>query len=151
MATAARKTNTERIVHAYRRIPHLVGEPPVEKAVEVIACGEKILFKSNDEGHVVATVKSSEAYDRLVKEIPEAYIEYQGGTNIPERKSDIPQRPVGAYVLTNDEETVVLDDMTDEELRQFAAKVGIEAEALPDVLKGDTLKLAIFNTLNTGV
>jgi hypothetical protein len=59
-------------------------------------------------------------------------------------------KPVGEFVLTNGKDSVVLDGMNDADLREFAATAGIDAENLPDVLTGDTLKRAIFNTLKTG-
>lgn len=143
------KTFKPRTVHAYRRLPHMAGEPPKEKDVEVVACGEKIMFHSNDKGHVVAEVKTAEAFDRLVKGIPEAYMEYTGET--PERKAPAePQKPVGQFVLTNGKDTMVLDPLTDEEVRGFAKEAGLEDEQLPEILTGDTLKQAVFNLLSTG-
>lgn len=145
-ASRAAKAFEAKIVHAYRRLPHLVGEPGKEVPVEVVAAGERIKFHSNDKGHIVATVTTPEAFARLVKEIPEAYIEYTGET--PEKYiPPAPDRPVGNFVLTNGKESKVLDTMTDEELRAFALSAGVEAEALPEVLEGETLQRAIYNLL----
>jgi hypothetical protein len=137
------------VVHAYRRAPNLDAEGK-EKDVEVQCYGEKIKFRSNAKGHIVGTVTTRSALDRLVKEIPEAYIVYADGDNVPERTVEQFHKPVGEFVLTNGKDSVVLDGMNDADLREFAATAGIDAENLPDVLTGDTLKRAIFNTLKTG-
>jgi hypothetical protein len=150
MATTKKTGFQPTLVHAYRRQPHLNADGK-EIDVPVVFDGEKVLFKSNAAGHIVGLVQNEATFKRLVKEIPEAYIEYAGGENIPEKKPETgPAAPLGEYVLTNGTESKVLDDMTDVQLRDFAAQVGIEQEALPAVLTGDTLKKAIFNTLNTG-
>jgi hypothetical protein len=128
MATTKKTGFQPTLVHAYRRQPHLNADGK-EIDVPVVFDGEKVLFKSNAAGHIVDA----------------------GGENIPEKKPETgPAAPLGEYVLTNGTESKVLDDMTDVQLRDFAAQVGIEQEALPAVLTGDTLKKAIFNTLNTG-
>lgn len=143
-----------RMVHAYRRQAHMVIKDgkEVEAGVEVICAGERITFHSNEAGHVVAEVRTPEAYDRLTKEIPEAYIPYAGGDNVPDRmtaseEDEANRKIVGKWVLVNGDRSVTLDDMTDAEVREFAAEVGLEDEQLPDVLSGDTLKLAVFNLL----
>jgi hypothetical protein len=148
--TAPAPAGYSKIVHAYRRLPYMVGEPAKEQPVEVQCASEKILFKSNEAGHIVGTVTTPAAFQRLTEEIPEAYIEYAGGENIPARKTDEPVAPVGEFILTNGTEVKVLDDLTDDELRAFAATAGLGNEQLPDVLTGDTLKKAIFNLLKTG-
>jgi hypothetical protein len=147
------------VVHAYRRQPHLEFNPRTnlheEKGVEVEFKGEKALFKSNDAGHVVAEIKTEALFKRLVDDIPEAYIAYQGGENLPtervlasEHKQEV--KPKGAYVLQNGDEYVVLDTMDDEAVRDFATDTaGIEPEALPAVLTGEALKKAVFNQLKT--
>jgi hypothetical protein len=144
-------------VHAYRRLPHMVigpgGVGEVEKAVEVVACGEKIKFKSNEEGHIVGLVMTKEALHRLVVEIPEAYIVYKNGDNVPEKPApgseDIPKRPAGTFVLESgegqDKEYLVLDTLDDTELRAFAKDTGLEP--FPDSVTGDNLRRAIFNML----
>lgn len=143
-----------RIVHAYRREPHMVlnlatGQS-VERDVEVVCCGERVKFRANDMGHVVATVTTQEAYKRLVEEIPEAYIEYQGGENIPEKRVEpAPEVPLGDFVLTNGKQSVVLDHLEDEQLRDFARVNGF-ADQLHDSLTGDTLRRAIYNIATTG-
>jgi hypothetical protein len=98
----------------------------VEKDVEVVFDGEKVKFKSNDQGHIVGLVSNAATYNRLVNEIPEAYIPYAGGDNVPEKKVDTgPVKPDGAFVLeSGDGEYFVLDDKTDDELRAFAADAG---------------------------
>jgi hypothetical protein len=143
-----------RLVHAYRRLPHMVmkNDKEVEVPVEVVCCGERIHFKSNDAGHIVAEVRTPEAYDRLTKEIPEAYIPYAGGENIPERKSADDQDRnaqvvTGKFVLVAGNESMVLDTLNDKQVREFAAENGLEEEQLPDVLTGDTLKQAVYNLL----
>lgn len=148
---------TPRLVHAYRRVPHMVPAPgglgEVEKAVEVVFDGEKVVFKSNEAGHVVGLVNRASTFKRLTREIPEAYIEYAGGENVPAQikpiESDAPIKPDGEFVLFNGTEYVVLDDQSDEEVREFAAAAGIEDEALPEVLVGEALKQAVVNLLQT--
>lgn len=140
------------IVHAYRRAPYMVSDNKgglVEKDVEVVCHGEKIKFRSNEAGHIVGTVTSEPAYKRLVGEIPEAYIEYQGGENIPEaRVEPAPEVPAGDFVLTNGKDSVVLDGMDDNELRAFALANGVDE--IHDSLSGDVLRRAIYNRLTTG-
>lgn len=154
--TAVAKAVAATIVHAYRRVPHMVPGPngvDVEKAVEVVACGEKIAFKSNEQGHIVGEVKTGEALHRLVKEIPEAYIVYAGGDNVPEKPApgagDIVTKPEGAFVLESgdgaDKQYKVLDDLSDEALRAFAGEAGLED--FPEAVKGEDLRRAIFNQL----
>jgi hypothetical protein len=121
-----------------------------ELDVEVVFQGEKVKFRSNEAGHIVGTVTNEATFNRLVKEIPEAYIEYAGGDNVPEKRPEAAPEPKGKWVLTNGDTTVILDDMDDDARRAFALQAGIDAEALPAVLEGDTLATAIFNTLNTG-
>jgi hypothetical protein len=148
-ASTAPAKGFSKIVHAYRRLPHMVGDPPKEKAVEVVCCGHKAQFHSNDKGHVVAEVTSREAFDHLTRNIPEAYMEYTGET--PEIKApEQPAGPVGTFVLTNGSESYVLDDKADDELRAFAKQAGLEDEQLPAVLTGDTLRMAIYNLLGAG-
>lgn len=150
---ATRKKAFEpRIVHAYRREPHMVrgaDDKTAEKDVEVVCQGERVKFRSNEAGHIVGTVTTEAAFKRLVGEIPEAYIEYQGGENIPERRIEAkPEVPDGDFVLTNGKESVVLDGMDDEQLRAFAQANAINE--LHESLTGDTLRRAIYNTLTTG-
>ena len=162
MATANSKSKTATataaegvLVHAYRRVPHMVSDGAgrkVERDVEVVCCGEKIKFRSNEEGHVVGLVRTPEALHRLVKEIPEAYIVYKGGANVPEKTVEAgPVRPVGAFVLESAGQDgpiyVVLDTMEDAALREFAIDAGIEAEELPEALTGEDLRRAIYNLL----
>jgi hypothetical protein len=141
-----------RIVHAYRREPYLVrgaDDKHTEKDVEVVCCGERVKFRSNEAGHIVATVTTEAAFKRLVNEIPEAYIEYDGGENIPEKKIEAkPEEPKGAFVLSNGEKFIVLDGMDDEALRAFAKTNALDD--FPEILTGDTLRRAIYNTLTTG-
>lgn len=144
-----------KIVHAYRRTPEQLVHPgpnntEVKKHVEVHIFGQKVKFLDNEAGHVVATVTDPEVFDHLTKTIPEAYVEYRDGDNVPERTSEVSakaNKPAGKFVLTNGSETKVLDAMSDAELREFAKAAGIEDEALPNILSGDTLRGAIFNTL----
>lgn len=144
-------------VHAYRREADMVLGPngqTTERHVEVVACGEKIKFKSNEEGHVIGLVRTAEALHRLVKEIPEAYIVYQNGDNVPEKTGTViapgPQRPEGDFILESgegdDKQYMVLDDLDDAALRTFAADAGLEA--FPEALVGDDLRRAIFNQLS---
>lgn len=165
MATAKTTTTTKnkaadapafspKFVHAYRRVPHLVpgpGDTMIEKAVEVVFDGEKVSFKSNEAGHVVGLVSKESVFRRLTREIPEAYIEYRGGDNVPEpvKAAPVPQAPPGEFVLSNGSEFVVLDEMDDAEVRDFAAEAGIDGEQLPEVLEGDALKQAVVNLLKT--
>lgn len=151
MATAPRAARTDKAfesktVHAYRRLPHTNVEGK-ELDVEVVAAGEKIKFRSNENGHIVGLVTTPAAFERLVKEIPEAYIEYTG--EMPERRAPLePQRPQGQFVLVNGEQSLVLDEMSDEEVREFATgTAGLDAEQLPEVLTGETLKRAVHNLL----
>lgn len=143
------------LVHAYRRSPWMTDDGTgklTEKDVEVVCHGEKVRFRSNEAGHIVGLVRTPAALNRLVKEIPEAYIVYQGGENVPEAKKDTgPVRPEGAFILeSNTTEGVkyaVLDEMDDDALRAFAKEAGIEDEQVPEVLKGDNLRRAIYNLL----
>lgn len=158
-AAAAATAGT--LVHAYRRVPHMVASPTgigeIERHVEVkTRCGEKIKFLSNDEGHVVGLVKTESALRQLLDEIPEAYILYEGGENVPELPAPgsldkVSKRPEGDFVLEQGEgdevQYTVLDPMSDEELRAFGASADIEAEAMPEALKGPTLRRAIYNLL----
>lgn len=146
------------VVHAYRRQPHIApnakGEM-VEHAVVVEFGGEKVKFLANEDGHVVGTVASKAMFDRLVKGIPEAYIVYAGGNNLPTgpvpgtlAAKEAVRKPEGQFVLSNGDEFVVLDDMDDEDVRDFALDVaGLEPEQVPDVLQGESLKQAVFNLL----
>lgn len=152
-----------KMVHAYRRQPHLVHNPRTgleeEKPVEVVFMGEKVLFRSNEAGHVVAEVKNPATYDRLTKEIPEAYIPYAGGENLPtapivnaEHRHEKKEKPEGVFVLESANAAgepiyKVLDGMSDDELRAFGKTVGLGEEDLPDVLSGETLMRAIYNRL----
>jgi hypothetical protein len=147
------------LVHAYRRQPHMKDDGTgklTEQDVEVVCYGEKIKFRSNAEGHIVGLVRSEDALHRLVKEIPEAYIVYAGGDNVPEAPvTDVgTARPDGDFVLekntTTGKEFVKLDDMSDEELRDLADEAGLEDEQLPDALTGEALKRTIYNLLSTG-
>lgn len=148
------------VVHAFRRLPHMQDDGRgnmVEQAVLVEIPHEgktlRAKFKSNEEGHVVATIDHEVLFKRLVEGIPEAYIPYQGGDNVPAIPAagdgDKPaKRPDGAFVLQSSDGTfMVLDDMADADLRTFAKDADIEAEALPEALTGDTLRRAIFNLL----
>lgn len=145
------------LVHAYRRKPHLELNTRTgldeEKPVVVEFKGEKAVFQTNEQDHIVALVSSQALFDRLTKEIPEAYIPYDGGDNVPtERVLGAEHQgesvPDGKYVLRNGDEFVVLDDMSDDDVRVFAIDTaGIESDALPAALAGDTLKLAVFNQL----
>ncbi len=167
-AAATTEAVTERpewpkLVHAYRRQPHLVHNPRTgleeEKAVEVVFMGEKVLFRSNEAGHVVAEVKNEATYKRLTQEIPEAYIPYAGGENLPaapivnaEHRHEQKARPEGVFVLESADakgEPIykVLDGMSDDELRAFGKTVALTDEDLPDVLAGETLMRAIYNRL----
>jgi hypothetical protein len=146
-----------KFVHAYRRERNMVmrNEKLVEEPVEVILFGERIRFQANEHGHIVAEVRTPDAYDRLVKEIPEAYIPYEGGQNVPDKltadeldaKNQVPQ---GKYVLTNGAKSVVLDKMPDAKVREFAKAAGLTDDQLPDVLTGETLQLAVYNLITGG-
>lgn len=156
MGKASKASEFPKTVHAYRRLAHFEMDGTgkmVEKDVEVVCCGEKIKFRANDKGHIVGVVQGPDAFNRLVKEIPEAYIEYRDGDNIPEKAdpNKAPEEPEGKYVLKNGGtgETKILDDDSDEEVREFATSVGIEAEALPAALVGDDLKQAVVNLLKS--
>jgi hypothetical protein len=143
------------LVHAYRRKPHMVPGPngvEVEQEVEVVFDGERVKFKSNAEGHVVGLVSKEPTFLRLTKEIPEAYIAYQGGENVPAAPPPAaPSKPAGVFVLqSGDGEFKVLDDLSDEELRAFATEAGVEDDALPKVLVADDLRRAIYNLLTAG-
>lgn len=163
-AAAAGSSFEPRLVHAYRRKPNLLPDPKtgqmMEVPVEVVFMGEKVKFASNEAGHIVGMVASKATYDRLVNEIPEAYIPYAGGDNLPaapvlaaEHKVE-QGKPAGQFVLESTgangkPEFKVLDDLSDEEVRAFATEIGIEDEQLPSVLEGETLKRALFNLLQT--
>lgn len=150
-----------KLVHAYRRQPHMRHNDRTglseEIPVEVVFSGEKVKFRSNDAGHIVGEVHSKETYDRLVKEIPEAYIPYTGGENIPaqrvladEHKNE--EKPEGQFVLTSKDAAgkpvyKVLDDLSDDQVRAFGKECGLEADALPEVLTGETLQRALYNLL----
>lgn len=162
-AAAAKTAFEPKLVHAYRRQPHLMPDPRtglmVEVPVEVVFMGEKVQFASNEAGHIVALVANEATYKRLVNEIPEAYIPYAAGDNVPvvrilpaEHQNE--QKPQGEFVLTatgvdGKPEYKVLDAMSDDEVRSFAKELHFEDEALPPVLVGDTLKRALFNLLQT--
>ena len=143
--TSARPEPFSRVVHAYRREPMMVGDKEVPVPVEVD--GEKALFRSNEEGHVVATVTSEAMYNRLVKGIPEAYVVYQDGKNIPERvKPGAAEPEVGKFVLLNGDNKMVLDDLNDEQLREFAKANDVQVH---ESIEGDDLRQAIFNRFQT--
>lgn len=147
---ATKKGFAPTIVHAYRRLPHFDANGK-ELPVVVNFGAEKVLFASNDAGHIVATVQNEDTFNRLTKEIPEAYIVYAGGENVPEKRLEpAPTKPEGKFVLTNGTDKMVLDDLDDIALREFAAGAGLEEEQLPGVLTGDTLKQAIYNLLTSG-
>lgn len=145
-AKPRRKTFTPVLVHAYRREPHLNAD---KKEVEVVVQtqGETIKFHSNAAGHVVGLVHTQAAFDRLTKEIPEAYIEYKAGENIPERAVDAKPEPEGKFVLVNGANKIILDDLADEVLRDFAKSNGI-TDLHPD-LCGEALQQAIYNVFQT--
>ena len=161
MATAAARSSKEFtpcLVHAYRRLPHTRVDKTTglekEVPVEVVFNGEKVYFISNERGHIVGLVKTWETFNRLTKEIPEAYIPYAGGENIPERKSadDLDranQVVVGTYVLKDSEsgDVLVLDVKDDAWLRAF-----LESNDVTDIhesLSGDTLRQAVVNRFKT--
>lgn len=136
-----------RVVHAYRREP-IFDEKGKEQPVEVSAHGETIKFTANAEGHVVATVKSEELFKHLTKNIPEAYIEYKDGKNVPERVKPGQEEPVvGKFVLRNGDQTLTLDDLDDAALKAFAESNALQ---LHESLEGDDLRQAIFNRFQTG-
>lgn len=153
------------LVHAYRRQPHMVvgpdGRTMVEQAVQVVFEGEKVEFKSNERGHIVGLVSKEATFKRLTREIPEAYIPYGGGDNVPapsarplaaEHANE--QRPDGEFVLESTDgegkkQYKVLDGLGDAELREFGAECGLQPEQLPDVLTGETLARAIYQLLTT--
>jgi hypothetical protein len=146
--TGAKRDFGPKIVHAYRREPHRNADGK-ELPVEVIAAGEKIKFHSNEAGHIVGTVLTQGAYERLTKEIPEAYIPYQDGENIPERRAPAEDdgKPAGKWVLSNGKAFVVLDTMSDAEVRDFAKAADLDIHASLD---GDALRQSVFNMCQTG-
>lgn len=142
-----------RLVHAYRREAHFAlnkkgenVEHPVEVDVGPAHGGEKIKFMANDEGHVVGTVTTQAAFDRLTKGIPEAYIAYAGGDNVPDKGTNFAPQVTGKFVLTNGDKTLVLDDLNDENLKEFAKQNDVEVH--PDLV-GDDLRQAIYNRFQT--
>lgn len=158
-AAAAKAGDTLVLVHAYRRKPHMVlakdGVGHVEGDVEVDVPGVgKAKFRSNDDGHIIGECPSALAA-HLTSKIPEAYIVYDGGENVPVglipgtlAAKEAQAKPEGKFVLSNGEDFVVLDGMDDAEVREFALDVAkLEPDAVPDVLKGDSLKQAVFNLL----
>lgn len=137
-----------KVVHAYRRTANMVGDPPKEIAVEVEFGGHRTKFHSNEHGHVVGTVTDESVFKRLVKGIPEAYIEYDGGENLPARvKPGLEEPEVGKFVLVNGDNKMRLDDLNDEELQEFAKANGL---VVHESLSGDDLRQAIFNSFQTG-
>ncbi len=137
------------MVHAYRRTPYMLPDKVTglekEHAVPVTFMGETVKFMSNDEGHVVGLVKTKALFDRLTKEIAEAYIPYKNGENVPERKVEEPanKKPQGDFVLQNsDGQFVVLDTMEEADLRKFVRDNG--GEELPE-LELPVLRQAVFN------
>lgn len=145
--TGAKRDFGPKIVHAYRREPHRNADGK-ELPVEVVAAGEKIKFHSNAAGHIVATVLTQAAFERLVKEIPEAYIEYQDGENVPERAQPADDdKPEGKWVMSNGKEFVVLDTMSDAQVREFAEAADLDIHAS---LTGDALRQSVFNQCQTG-
>lgn len=142
------------MVHAYRRQPHFVDGK--EQDVVVECHGEKVKFRANDEGHVVAIVKTERAFKRLTEEIPEAYIPYANGevnvTAVIQNPDARPSKPAGDFVLEGgDGKFVVLDGQSDEDLRTFALEAaGLTENELPLALTGDTLRRAIFANLTGG-
>lgn len=148
MTVAAKKPSFEpKIVHAYRRGAHTDLEGKEHEVI--VACnGETIKFRTNASGHVVGKVTTKAAFDRLTKEIPEAYIEYKGGENVPTERVVAPadKEPDGQFILVNGANKLVLDDLSDDELREFAEKNALEVH--PD-LTGEALMRAIFNQCQT--
>lgn len=146
--TGAKRDFDPKIVHAYRREPYLDPENK-ERPVEVIAAGEKIKFHSNAAGHIVGTVLTQAAYERLVKEIPEAYIDYAEGQNVPAKRTaaDDEARPEGKWVMSNGKDFVVLDTMSDAQVREFAEAADLDIHAS---LTGDALRQSVFNQCQTG-
>lgn len=149
-AQRARKEFEPTLVHAYRRLPYMLPDKQTglekEHPVKITAAGETVEFKSNDAGHIVGLVKTKALFDRLTKEIAEAYIPYKGGDNVPERKVEdvAPKKPQGDFVLENSSgQFVVLDTMEEAELRKFVQDNG--AEPLPEGLDIDVLRRAVFN------
>jgi hypothetical protein len=150
-----------KLVHAYRRLPHVVHNPRTgldeERPVEVVFMGEKVKFMANPEGHIVGEVHTEATYNRLIKEIPEAYIPYRAGENVPEVRvladeHKREEKPDGQFVLTSTggdgvKQYKVLDGMNDDELRAFAAECGLTEDQTPDVLEGEVLQRAIYNLL----
>jgi len=134
------------LVHAYRREPYKDMEGK-EKPVEVVAQGEKVAFASNSKGHIVGLVTTKALYDHLIKNIPEGYIPYMDGENIPERGTfDEPAKTTGKYVLTNGKKQLILDDMSEDDLKEFAEANELNIHAS---VAGDDLRQAIVNHFKT--
>lgn len=149
-ASRAKKEFEPQLVHAYRRAPYMLPDKQTglekEHPVEVAFGGEKVKFMSNEAGHIVGLVRTKALFDRLTKEIAEAYIPYKGGDNVPERKPEpvANQKPQGDFVLQNSNgDFVVLDTMEEADLRKFVQDNG--AEPLPEGLDIDVLRRAVFN------
>lgn len=143
-ATAAATTI---LIHAYRRKVEDDKKPDASAFDNVIA-GCRVKFKANDKGHIVGSVpvERKDVISRLVDEIPEAYVIYDG-EEVAEEQAKIltpadTEPPKPQFVIVNSEGAQVdLKAMDDTALKQFIKDNHIKN--VPGAAKGDKLRAAI--------